>query len=322
MSWCHVFVAGKLCGSRIARPRSAAHVRAVKARKKRTSFTTSTEDKARSFFSRRFLCLKVGLSSAICVAGAGGGRLPPSHWRFRKCASPQDCPDLETSKQGLYSLSYHLVSLWVDVHQGHSGHQARISAWFQIWKHRAWHATSRSPPKLQTAEANAFWSFYQWLCEVQEGQTHRFDLWVIFVLNSFLCTFRHSDRKGYHRQEANIKQCLDQIQTLQTLRFRHTLLCVCVWVFWTAATCATWSTCRFLTSKGIVPLAVVLETFRVPKRWLESHKDFFAPWSKAIPSKNTSRRYISTSVSCISCISPPFTSFHLHPMFGRSTWPR
>mmetsp|Transcript_107951 Transcript_107951/g.131714 ORF Transcript_107951/g.131714 Transcript_107951/m.131714 type:complete len:256 (+) Transcript_107951:49-816(+) len=32
---------------------------------------------------------------------------------------------------------------------------------------------------------------------------------------------------------------------------------------------------EFLTSKGVVPVDVVLETFRVPRRWLETHKAFF-----------------------------------------------
>ncbi|CAK9026655.1 unnamed protein product [Durusdinium trenchii] len=32
---------------------------------------------------------------------------------------------------------------------------------------------------------------------------------------------------------------------------------------------------EFLASRGIVPLALLLQTFRVSRRWLETHKDFF-----------------------------------------------
>ena len=54
---------------------------------------------------------------------------------------------------------------------------------------------------------------------------------MVFVLNSFLCTFRHSDRKGYHRQEANIKQCLDPIQTYSDIADIEIETCVIVCVF-------------------------------------------------------------------------------------------
>eukprot|EP00434_Breviolum_minutum_P044380 symbB.v1.2.039631.t1/scaffold6695.1/size16125/1 len=136
-AWNAAFTAGpgKLCGSRIARPRSVAHVRAVKARKKRTSFTTSTEDKVQEVEDY-----------------------------LRRIGGSANVQALKTVIRGI------------------------------------------KPEFLQ----------------------------MHFEVSTNGCV---KSKKGYHRQEANIKQ--------------------------------------FLTSKGIVPLAVVLETFRVPKRWLESHKDFF-----------------------------------------------
>lgn len=59
-------------------------------------------------------------------------------------------------------------------------------------------------------------------------------LQMYFEVSSDGCV---KSKKGFNKQEANIKQ--------------------------------------FLTSKGVAPIAVVMDTFRVSRRWLESHKDFF-----------------------------------------------
>lgn len=83
--------------------------------------------------------------------------------------------------------------------------------------------------------------------------------------------------QGFNKQEANIKQFLAQTSLRWLLNRVHFLCSFGLSNFLLQMSDVTLLSSRFLTSKGVAPIAVVMDTFRVSRRWLESHKDFFAP---------------------------------------------